>query len=106
MPSFFTRRTVLLTGISACLTLAAPAASDAQPPVAIGDAPRVNGLRINFRDRRLEEVNGVNLTIWSPHRPARGDVNGLAIGLPMTGAARLSHYTTAIIFSKVVRKIW
>ncbi|HVX40829.1 MAG TPA: hypothetical protein VHB25_14760 [Gemmatimonadaceae bacterium] len=55
--------------------------------LAIGDKPRVNGLRLNFRDRHLEAVNGVNLTIWSPYDPASGRVNGLALGLPATGAA-------------------
>ncbi len=57
--------------------------------VAIGDKPRVNGLRINFRDRHLEEVNGVNVTIWTPYDPVRGRVNGLALGLPATGAAEI-----------------
>ncbi|HSJ64620.1 MAG TPA: hypothetical protein VK922_12070, partial [Gemmatimonadaceae bacterium] len=66
-----------------------PNPSMSQPIIAIGDAPRVNGLRINFRDRRLEEVNGVNLTVWQPHRPVRGRVDGLALGLPMTGAAEV-----------------
>src|SRR3954468_4829750 len=45
--------------------------------IAIGDKPRVNGVRINFRDRYLEHVNGVNLTLWSPYEPARGRVSGL-----------------------------
>jgi hypothetical protein len=54
--------------------------------LAIGDKPRVTGLRINFRDRRLEQVNGINATIWSPYEPATGVVNGLALGVPVTGA--------------------
>jgi hypothetical protein len=57
--------------------------------IAIGDKPRVNGLRMNFRDRHLELVNGVNITIWSPYEPATGTVNGLALGLPATGAQRI-----------------
>ena len=32
--------------------------------IAIGDVPRVTGLRINYRDRHLERVDGVNATIW------------------------------------------
>ena len=48
--------------------------------LAIGHVPRVNGIRINFRDRHLEEVNGLNLTLWAPHRDAdlTGTVRGLA----------------------------
>lgn len=55
--------------------------------IAIGDKPRVNGLRLNFRDRKLEEMNGINATIWSPYKPTKGRVTGLALGLPSTGAA-------------------
>jgi len=58
--------------------------------IGVGDVPRLNGLRLNFRDRDLRLVNGVNATIWSPHRPARGAVNGLALGLPVTGARRIT----------------
>ena len=54
--------------------------------IAIGNKPRVTGLRINFRDRNLRKVNGVNITIWTPYEPIAGVVNGLALGLPATGA--------------------
>jgi hypothetical protein len=57
--------------------------------LSIGDSRRVTGLRINYRDRRMEEVNGVNITLWTPYRENRGDVNGLALGIPMTGARRI-----------------
>src|SRR5687767_2326395 len=56
--------------------------------IAIGDAPRVKGLRINFRDRYLEAVDGINVTVWTPYEHT-GVVRGLAIGLPMTGARRI-----------------
>ena len=58
--------------------------------LAIGDKPRMTGLRINFRDRNLEEIRGVNLTIWQPYQPATGTVNGLALGLPTTGAKTIN----------------
>lgn len=57
--------------------------------ISIGDSRRVTGLRINFRDRRMEEVNGVNITVWSPYRENRGVVHGVALGIPMTGARRI-----------------
>jgi hypothetical protein len=57
--------------------------------IAIGDKPRMTGLRINYRDRRLEQVVGVNVTIWSPYEPPTGVVKGLALGLPATGARRI-----------------
>ena len=64
--------------------------------LAIGDKPRVNGVRVNFRDRRLERVNGVNITIWNPYSPATGVVNGLALGLPVTGAKDINGIATGL----------
>jgi hypothetical protein len=64
--------------------------------IAIGDKPRMTGLRINFRDDRLEEVTGMNITLWTPHDPASGTVNGIALGLPLTGARRINGLATGI----------
>lgn len=64
--------------------------------VAIGDVPRINGLRINFRDQQLEEVNGVNVTLWTPVGSPSGVVNGAAIGLPATGAEEIHGLSIAI----------
>lgn len=58
--------------------------------LSIGDSRFVRGVRINFRDSRLREVQGVNITVWSPYSPARGVVNGAAIGLPLTGAREIN----------------
>ncbi|HEY9448992.1 MAG TPA: hypothetical protein VIQ74_05620, partial [Gemmatimonadaceae bacterium] len=52
----------------------------------IGNVPHVNGLRLNFRDRGPVLVDGINATIWMPHDTALGVVNGVAFGLPATGA--------------------
>lgn len=61
----------------------------ARPILSIGNYPRVDGLRLNFRDSGLERVNGINVTAWSPYEPASGTVSGVALGLPMTGAANI-----------------
>ena len=65
--------------------------------LSIGDSRRVTGLRINFRDRRMEEVNGVNITVWTPYRENRGIVRGLAAGLPATGARRIEGAGVGLI---------
>jgi hypothetical protein len=58
--------------------------------IGIGDVPRVTGLRLNFRDRALDRVDGVNVTIWDPYdNGGHGVVHGLAVGVPLTGAARI-----------------
>src|SRR5512146_1876840 len=73
--------------------------------LAIGDRPRVNGVRINFRDRRLEQVNGINVTVWSPYEPATGVVNGLALGLPTTGAKDINGIATGLFGAGAERSI-
>jgi hypothetical protein len=57
--------------------------------LSIGDSRFVRGVRLNFRDRNLERVVGINATIWTPYSENRGVVQGLALGLPMTGARRI-----------------
>lgn len=64
--------------------------------ISIGDSRRVNGLRLNFRDQRLRHVNGINATLWTPHQPARGRVNGLALGLPVTGAEQIKGIAAGV----------
>jgi hypothetical protein len=66
--------------------------------IAIGDVPRVIGLRINYRDRHLEQVDGVNATIWSPYsNGSHGLVRGVALGLPVTGAYRIDGVGLGIL---------
>ena len=81
------------------LALAFPAAIHAQSldltvndvGLSIGDSRLLTGIRLNFRDRHMERVTGINATIWSPHEDARGgEVVGLAVGLPLTGADRIT----------------
>lgn len=57
--------------------------------VSFGGAPRWTGLRVNLRDRSLERIDGINLTLWKPGRDVRGSVNGLALGLVAPAAANL-----------------
>src|SRR5690606_29247038 len=65
--------------------------------ISVGDSRRVVGLRFNFRDRRMEEVIGVNTTIWYPYNDAAGGkVRGLAIGLPVTGAESIRGISGAV----------
>jgi hypothetical protein len=62
----------------------------------IGDTRHTNGLRLNWRDGRLEQANGINVTVWVPrtlnlsddsgddepeNRVPVGTTNGLSLGL-------------------------
>ena len=64
--------------------------------LSVGDSERTTGVRLNYRDRCLEAAHGLNLTLWRPHEAeeanegfAGGTVNGIALGLPLTGARHL-----------------
>jgi hypothetical protein len=80
------------------LTAVAPLATRAQSVgimvdnvgLSIGDSEEVTGIRLNYRDRNLQKVNGLNATIWAPYEPWTGEVSGIAIGLPLTGARNIS----------------
>jgi hypothetical protein len=65
--------------------------------ISVGDSRRVTGLRLNFRDRYLEKVDGINITLWSPYDDPRGVVRGLALGLPATGAERIDGIAAGIV---------
>lgn len=63
-----------------------PDTTHLDPAISLGNTAGVNGLRLNFRDSRLDRVNGVNLTVWLPKGQGKGTVNGIALGIPATGA--------------------
>jgi len=65
--------------------------------LAIGDKAEMTGLRLNFRDRNLREVRGVNLTLWSPYEPPTGRVVGFALGAPATGARTIDGVALGVI---------
>ena len=49
--------------------------------LSIGNSKRISGIRINAVDRNVEEINGLNLTLWNPGKNPDAVYNGLAIGL-------------------------
>lgn len=53
--------------------------------IGFGNLPRFTGLRLNFRDKNVEKINGINATIWQPKDDSvqTGTVNGISLGLPM-----------------------
>src|SRR5688500_17701684 len=71
-------------------------ASRTVSPICIGDCRRVVGIRLNFRDSRLERVDGINATIWTPYEPMGGVVNGIALGLPATGAGDITGLSLGV----------
>ncbi len=57
--------------------------------VSFGNSKKFNGLRINFCDREVEKINGVNVTIWHARNNKKAIVNGISLGLWAPGAGYL-----------------
>ena len=49
--------------------------------ISFGNAPRVHGLRLNWRDRGLERVDGLSLTVLALDESPRSVIRGVAINL-------------------------
>lgn len=57
--------------------------------IGFGNLSRFTGIRFNFKDKNVERINGINVTVWSAKHEDNqtGTVNGIAIGLPMSMGA-------------------
>lgn len=53
--------------------------------IGFGNFPRFTGLRFNFRDKNVEKISGVNVTVWQPkgEDEQTGTMNGISIGVPL-----------------------
>ncbi len=47
--------------------------------IGFGNSPIFNGIRINIADRHVEQINGINFTIWNSKENTDADVNGIQI---------------------------
>lgn len=57
--------------------------------ISIGNSKVFNGLRLNFRDRNVDRINGINLTVWHSGNNKRAIVKGFSLGgLPEAGIMR------------------
>jgi hypothetical protein len=68
--------------------------------IGFGNLKRFTGIRLNFIDRGLEKVTGINVAMWKPKRDSAGSgtINGVAIGLPISTGAGNIHGISAGIF--------
>jgi hypothetical protein len=49
--------------------------------ISFGNSPVWNGLRFNFSNCGIKEINGINITLWKPERSPGSLVRGIAFGL-------------------------
>jgi hypothetical protein len=53
--------------------------------IGFGNLPRFTGVRFNFKDKYVEKITGMNVTVWQTKHDGdqTGTVNGISLGLPM-----------------------
>lgn len=57
-----------------------------------GNLAEFTGLRLNFRDKGVERINGVNVTVWNGRdEDQTGSVNGVYVGLPIAYSAERAN---------------
>lgn len=58
--------------------------------ISIGNSKSWNGLRINFMDRDVQRIRGINLTFWRPKANEQARISGISVGLVAPSAGYLS----------------
>ena len=54
--------------------------------LSFGNSKTWNGIRFNVIDDGIEDINGINFTLWRPEEISGSEVNGFAIGaVPSAG---------------------
>ena len=98
-------RAIVLLAIALLVAASAGAQEGERPDgprvryvLSIGDHPRVDGIRLNYRDTDFDLVRGANITIWTPYEGDwTGQVKGLALGLPSTGAGTIRGIGAGVV---------
>ena len=57
--------------------------------MSLGNSKNFTGLRINFIDKEVDEINGVNVTLWRAKENKDAEVKGISLGLVSQEAGRL-----------------
>lgn len=58
--------------------------------LSIGNSQDFTGLRINFRDKHIGSLRGVNMTFWKPAKNYTGNFTGLGLGVVGPAAEHLN----------------
>lgn len=53
--------------------------------IGFGNSPKFTGIRLNFADKDIEQVNGINFSIWTQKEliDETGSINGISLGVPL-----------------------
>ncbi len=57
--------------------------------LSLGNSQKFTGVRINWSDRNVEQVTGLNLTLWRAKNNEQAVVRGISLGMVMPEAGQL-----------------
>lgn len=66
--------------------------------ISFGNSSRFTGLRLNWSDKYLEKITGVNLTLWRPGDEPGGEITGLAVGVVGPAADRITGVSFGLAY--------
>jgi hypothetical protein len=72
--------------------------------ISFGNSPIWNGVRFNFSDCGVKEINGINITIWKPEENPLSKVRGISFGLAPF-ASELQGVSIGILASVAEKEI-
>lgn len=72
--------------------------------ISLGNSKQFNGLRLNYRDRDVEQINGVNLTLWKGYDPLESNIRGVSAGV-LTSGGRLTGLNLGLLGVGATREL-
>jgi len=65
--------------------------------VSFGNSKQFTGLRFNLMDRDVQQINGLNVTLFKPGKSPAGSINGISLALIGADAAALNGLNVGVI---------
>jgi hypothetical protein len=50
---------------------------------------------VSWRDRDVHRIDGINVTVWTPHVESQGKTNGIALGVPISASGSVDGLVLA-----------
>lgn len=74
--------------------------------IGFGNLPHFTGIRLNFIDRNVEKITGVNVTVWNVKNSDEqtGIMRGIAVGLPMAMGVETQNGISVGVFGVGAKK--
>ena len=63
----------------------------------LGNSRNITGIRLNLVDDEVENVRGLNLTLWKPNPSPEGRIQGISLGLIGFDAEEITGLTVAVV---------